>query len=130
MIKQRRQFDNRGHFFAIATKLMIRVLIDYQRHRQAAKRGGGLVRVSLDPRRDAVTEGSQDEGVDVEALARALEQLEALDARKADVVKLHVFWHLKLEEIAEALGIGLATVNRDWSFAKAWLLSQLQEANI
>ena len=130
LIKQRQRYDNRGQFFAIATKLMIRVLMDYTRHRKAAKRGGGWVRVSIDADRHAVVSQTQDEGADVSALVAALEKLEELDSRKADVVKLRVLWGLKIDEIAESLSIGRATVDRDWSFAKAWLKNEIEEAGL
>ena len=123
LIKQRQQYDSRGQFFAIATKLMIRVLLDYQRQRKAAKRGGGWVQVPLD-----IDEGkgpAPDDGSKVEALVGALDALEKLDSRKADVVKLRVLWGLKIDEIATTLGGGRATVDRDWQFAKAWLKKEI-----
>ncbi len=129
LIKQRTKYDNRGHFFAIATKVMLRVLVDYQRRRGAAKRGGGLghVTLSLDVPSDAGPRDSGDLGgapptlIGVESLVESLGRLEELDARKADVVKLRVVWGLQMKEIAESLGISLATVERDWAFSKAWL---------
>lgn len=127
LIKQRQRYDNRGHFFAIATRLMIRVLIDYARRRKAAKRGGGWVRVSIDVDRQAAA--PQAEGAEVSALVAALEKLEQLDPRKADVVKLRVLWGLTIGEIAESLDVGRATVDRDWSFAKAWLKNEIGERN-
>jgi RNA polymerase sigma-70 factor (ECF subfamily) len=123
LIKQRKKYDNRGQFFAIATKVMLRVLVDYQRQRRAAKRGGGQKPVTLSlegpaPGAEGAKEGTV---IGVDTLAAALDQLEALDRRKADVVRLRVIWGLEMREIAESLGISLATVERDWSFAKAWL---------
>lgn len=125
LIKQRKAFDNRGQFFAIATKVMLRVLIDYQRKRQAAKRGGGRQRITLSlegPTSPAAPSGGGGgDDIEIDALVSALERLEGLDQRKADVVKLRVIWGLQMREVAESLGISLATVERDWSFAKAWL---------
>lgn len=129
LIKQRQRYDNRGHFFAIATRLMIRVLIDYARRRKAAKRGGGWVRVSIDVDRHAAAPQAEEEGAEVSALVAALEKLEQLDPRKADVVKLRVLWGLTIGEIAESLDVGRATVDRDWSFAKAWLKNEIGERN-
>ena len=127
LIRQRQQYDNRGQFFAIATKLMIRVLMDYHRKRKAAKRGGGWVRVPLDAGLDTPGDPPADNGTEIPALVHALEELEKLDSRKADVVKLRVLWGLKTEEIAASPGVGRATVDRDWSFAKAWLKKEIAE---
>jgi RNA polymerase sigma-70 factor, ECF subfamily len=126
LIRQRQKYDNRGQFFAIATKVIIRVLLDYARERQAAKRGGGQVRVPLDPDWGTPAK-SQDDGPELSSLVGALEKLEALDSRKADVVKLRVLWGLTNDEVAKSLGIGRATVDRDWSFAKAWLKKEMME---
>lgn len=127
LIKQRQNLDNRGHFFAIATKLMLRVLIDYQRQRGALKRGGGWVRVSLDPDRHDETAQDEHEDLDVSKLAAAMEKLEELDSRKANVVKLRVLFGLSIAEVAESLGVGRATIDRDWAFARAWLANELAE---
>ena len=132
LIKQRRKYDNRGHFFALATKIMIRVLIDYQRNRKAGKRGGDWVRKSLDVDVDAVRPDAAGDprgrGTDdLPALLQALDRLETLDARKADVVKYRVFWGLSKDEIVKNLDISRATVNRDWKFAKAWLKKEIEE---
>lgn len=122
LIKQRSSYDNRGHFFAIATKVMLRVLTDYQRRRNAAKRGGDLDRVTLSLNDGSVASGHQPETIiEVDALVGALDRLEDLDSRKADVVKMRVVWGLEMREVAQSLGVSLATVERDWSFAKAWL---------
>jgi len=124
LIKQRQQYDNRGQFFAIATKLMLRVLVDYHRRRAAAKRGGAWVRVPFDAERDgAVPERS----ADIEDLAEALNELKELDSRKADVVTLRVLWGLTVQEVAAALGVGTTTVERDWRFARAWLAKELSK---
>lgn len=130
LIRQRQAYDNAGHLFAIASRLMLRVLLDYHRERKAAKRGGGAARVSLDP--EAAGAGGAGGGgggangdVDVEAVNDAIERLAALDARKADVVRYRVLWGLTVPEVAEALDVGRATVERDWAFAKAWLAKEL-----
>lgn len=125
LIRQRQRFDNAGHFFAIATKVMIRVLMDYHRARKAAKRGGAIdgVRVSLDP--DHPHDPADSDGADVEAIERALAKLAALDARKADVVRYRVYWGMTVNQIAQALGVGDATIERDWTFSKAYLAKEL-----
>jgi RNA polymerase sigma factor (TIGR02999 family) len=127
LIRQRARFDNAGHLFAIASRLMMRILLDYHRSRKARKRGGGIVQVSLDPDA-AIAEGAEsraDDAPDIEALNAALEKLAELDARKSDVVKYRILWGLTVPQIAETLGIGVATVERDWAFAKAWLTKTL-----
>ena len=88
LIRQRNRFDNRGHFFAIATKLMLRVLTDYQRRRGAAKRGGDVARVALflDGQPSAGREPGADTRIQVESLIEALHRLESLDPRQAEVV--------------------------------------------
>ncbi len=125
IIKQRNTYDNRGQFFAIATRIMLRVLVDYQRQRAAGKRGGDLQRITL-----SLAEGPQsvpangeddDTLINVDTLVETLARLEDLDARKADVVKMKVVWGLQMREIAHSLGVSLATVERDWTFSKAWL---------
>ncbi len=128
LIKQRNAYDNRGQFFAIATKVMLRVLVDYQRRRSAAKRGGDRQRITLqlDDHPNVKGRPSTGDPIEVGCLVTALERLESLDPRKADVVKLRVVWGLEMREIAESLGVSLATIERDWSFSKAWLA---REAN-
>lgn len=127
LIRQRQKYDNSGHFFAIASRLMLRVLLDYHRQRKASKRGHGIVHVPLEtdldgqlPQKEA---GGED--VDVEVVNDLLEKLAEHDGRKADVVKYRTLWGLTNPEIADALGVGLATVERDWAFAKAWLAKEL-----
>lgn len=127
LIKQRQKYDNRSQFFAIATKLMIRVLMDYHRQRKAAKRGGGWARVPLDVDGGVDVGAAPEGGTEITVLVSALEKLEKMDSRKADVVKLRVLWGLKIEEIATSLGVGRATVDHDWSFAKVWLKKEIEE---
>jgi RNA polymerase sigma factor (TIGR02999 family) len=132
LIRQRQACDNAGHLFAIASRLMLRVLLDYHRERKAQKRGGGAARLSLDPDAPLAASGSRGDasGVDVEAVGNAIEKLAALDARKADVVRYRILWGLTVPEVADTLGIGRATVERDWAFAKAWLAKELAALNV
>ena len=126
LIRQRQQFDNAGHFFAIASRLMMRVLLDYHRERKAAKRGGSAIHVPLGTEHAGeIADPSSGHAVDVEAVNDVLEKLSQLDARKADVVRYRILWGFTNREIAEALGIALATVERDWAFARAWLAKEL-----
>jgi RNA polymerase sigma factor (TIGR02999 family) len=115
------QWESRTHFFAIAAQLMRQVLVDYARRRGAAKRGGGVSKVSLE---DATMRPARSH-VDVVALDDALTALATLDPRQSRVVELRFFGGLSLEEIAAALDIAPATVQRDWTAARAWLHREL-----
>jgi len=126
LIRQRQQFDNAGHFFAIASRLMMRVLLDYHRERKAAKRGGSAIHVPLGSRHAGeIADPDAGADADVEAVNDVLEKLSKLDARKADVVRYRILWGFTNREIGEALGVALATVERDWAFARAWLAKEL-----
>jgi RNA polymerase sigma-70 factor (ECF subfamily) len=118
-----RGWRNRTHFVAIAAISMRRLLVERARARGAAKRRGNRVQVTLDER--LIAGGSEAEAVDLIALDRALEALAALDAQQARIVELRFFGGLSVEETAEALDISPATVKRDWTVAKAWLLREL-----
>ena len=126
LIRQRNAYDNRGQFFAIATKVMLRVLCDYQRGRLAARHGGEMqrVRLSLDGRPGRTAAPDSSAQIDIEPLVKALENLEDLDPRQAEIVKLRVVWGLEVREISDSLGISTATVKRDWRFARAWLMDE------
>jgi RNA polymerase sigma factor (TIGR02999 family) len=123
LLRQRQGFANREQFFAIATRVMLRVLIDYCRQRAAAKRGGDLTRVSItfDDTAGSGESPNHTAQIDLQALNEALATLEKLDARKADIVRMRVVWALPHDAIAEALGVSVPTVERDWRFARAWL---------
>jgi len=122
LVRQRKSFENRAQFFAIATRLMLRALTDYHRAREADRRGGGQVRVTLTGIAD---DARSEPSITIPALTEALERLEALDARKSEVVKLRVLWGFELEEVAEIVGVSLPTVKRDWRFARNWLADAL-----
>jgi RNA polymerase sigma factor (TIGR02999 family) len=111
------QWQNRVHFFAIASQMMRRILITHAQSHAYAKRGGGALKVSLDEA--AVL--SQERASDLIALDEALKGLTAIDPRRSQVVELRFFGGLSNEEIAEVLNISTNTVTRDWSVAKAWL---------
>lgn len=115
------RWQNRAHFFAIAAQLMRRILVDRARKRHNSKRGGDVGKVSLD---QAVV-ASQARGADLIALDDALTNLEAIDQRKSKVVELRFFGGLNIEETAEVMSISPATVQREWSLAKAWLYREL-----
>ena len=113
------QWESRTHFFAIAAQLMRQILVDYARRRRASKRGSGVCMLTLE---DAVAlPQRKDKDVDVIALDDALNTLAELDPRQSRVVELRFFAGLSLEETSEVMGIATATVQRDWTAARAWL---------
>jgi RNA polymerase sigma factor (TIGR02999 family) len=118
---RRVQWQNRAHFFAIAARLMRRILVDYARAQNYAKRGGGLPQVSLDDAPELAAERAPD----LVSLDDALEALSRVDERKGRVVELRFFGGLSVEETAEVLKVSPDTVMRDWRLAKAWLLREL-----
>ena len=122
----RMTLQNRTHFFAMAARLMREILVDHARRKNALKRGGGLTIVSLDD----VAAGAEHAIVDVLALDEALTDLAALDQRLCRVVELRFFAGLSIAETTDALGVSTATVERDWTFAKAWLLQRLSSAGL
>ena len=125
LIDQRQvRWQGRAHFFALASRMMRRILVDYARSRHYAKRGGAARRVSLDEAMIVSEEKTQD----VVALDEALTRLAAIDFRKSQVVELRYFGGLSMEEIAKVLKISAVTVRRDWSTAKAWLYRDMRGA--
>jgi RNA polymerase sigma factor (TIGR02999 family) len=115
-------WQNRAHFLSMAARLMRRILVDFARSKQYAKRGGGAVNVSLAP--DLAL--SDEPGRDLVALDDALEALARVDERKSQVIEMRFFGGLSVKETAEALKVSPETVMRDWKLAKAWLLRQLR----
>jgi len=109
------------HFFAVAARAMRRVLIEHARARARQKRGGGRQRVEL----SSNLVGDDTDPVDAIELDDALTRLEAVDARKARVVELLYFAGLSAREAGEVLEVTSRTVERDWQFARAWLLREL-----
>lgn len=125
LIDQRRvDWRNRAQFLGVAAGIMRRILVDHARGRAARKRGGGAAAVSL----SLVEAPSGRPEVELIALEQALEQLTARDPRKAQVVELKFFGGLSAREIAEVMGISDATVEREWTFAKAWLYKAIEGA--
>jgi RNA polymerase sigma-70 factor (ECF subfamily) len=119
---QRSPMESRGHFLAIAATQMRRILLDYARQHDAARRGGGDERVLLE---DA-TAICGPRPVDMIALDAALLKLASLDAAQAQLVELRFFGGLSVEETAEAIGVSTATVKRSWSSARAFLRRELE----
>jgi RNA polymerase sigma factor (TIGR02999 family) len=126
---QRAQWQNPDHFFAVATLLIRRLVLQYQRHRLAEKRGAGQrgARIDdtntpepVDPRHDAAEQLAGGEALDT------LQRLHEQFPRKAEVVSLHVLCGHPLPKVAEMIGVSLPTAERDWRFARAWLKEALQ----
>ncbi len=113
--------SDRTHFFAVAARLMRQILVDHARRKRADKRGGAVTMMSL----DEVSPVSQTSSVDVLALDQALEALSSRDARQCRVVELRFFAGLSIDETAEAIGVSAATVEREWTMARAWLHRRL-----
>jgi RNA polymerase sigma factor (TIGR02999 family) len=118
-------WGNRAQFLGVAAGMMRRILVNHARDRAAAKRGGAPRRVSLsNVDLPAAPAGAPD--VDIIVLEDALVRLAALDERKAKVVELRFFGGLTMQEVAEVLAISLATVERDWTFSRAWLYDAIE----
>lgn len=121
---RRVRWQDRAHFFAVAARLMRRVLVDFARAQKNRKRGGALHRVTLDPNLPVASDTPED----LIAIDAALQALAAQYERKAQVVDLRFFGGLSVEETAEALDISAETVMRDWKFAKNWLMRELSRS--
>jgi RNA polymerase sigma-70 factor (ECF subfamily) len=121
LIQANVDLQDRGHFFALASRLMRRVLVDHAKSRSRVKRNAGI--------RDLASEESAlappELGIDVVALDDALESLLQLEPRLAQVIELHYFGGMTYDEIAAAVGASAATVHRDIRLARAWLLSEI-----
>jgi RNA polymerase sigma-70 factor, ECF subfamily len=124
LIDQRNvKWQNRAQFFGISAQLMRRILVDHARQHQAVKRGGS------DQQRLSITSAERliaQPQIDLLALNEALDELAKMDPQQSRIVELKFFGGLSIEETAEVLGIGHATVERDWKLARAWLRRQLE----
>ena len=120
-------WQNRSHFFGMAAQAMRHVLVDYARARNVQKRGGKQQHIALEDAGELVHERA----AEMVALDEALQSLAKFDARKSRIIELRYFGGLTVEETAEVLGISPATVVRDWTAAKVWLLHEMngQEAD-
>jgi RNA polymerase sigma-70 factor (ECF subfamily) len=118
------QWQNRAHFFAIASVAMRRILVDYAKARHREKRGGAGSDLPLD---EALQIFSKEKSIDLVALDEALNKLAEFDPRQAKVVELRYFSGLSIDETAEVLGVSNATVRLDWNMAKAWLRKEISK---
>jgi RNA polymerase sigma factor (TIGR02999 family) len=121
--QQRAAWNNRAQFFGIAAQMMRRILVDHARLHQAAKRGDGNYKLSLDQADQVVNQ----QAVDVIALDEALHRLSDFSPQQAQIVELRYFGGLTIEETGGLLGISHATVEREWSVARAWLRRELSK---
>jgi RNA polymerase sigma factor (TIGR02999 family) len=118
LCEQNAGWKNREQFFALASRIMRRVLVDHARARKARKRATAPTRVTL-------ADSSESREIDLIALDEALDELAGADERQARIVELRYFGGLRLEEVASALDVSLATVNREWRSARAWLFQRM-----
>ena len=115
-------WQSRAHFYGICARLMRQILIDYARHRNADKRGGGALQVILE---EALIAGDN-KVIDILAVDEALRRLAKLDERKCRIAELRYFCGLSVEESAAVLGVSTVTIKRDWRMTKAWLHRELK----
>jgi RNA polymerase sigma factor (TIGR02999 family) len=119
-------WENRAHFFGAAAEAMRRILVDQARRKGSQKRGGDVKQVNMEDDL-AVTGPTGISAEELIVLDEALREFETIDPVRARVVKLHYFSGFTLAETAEALGVSLATVKRQWVFARSWLFGRIQE---
>lgn len=121
LVDQSVSWQNRAHFLGIAARLMRHILVDHARSHNYAKRGGGAEKVSLDQAADL----AQARASDLIALDDALKSLAEMDPQQGSIVELRFFGGLTIEETAEVVGLSHATVEREWSAARAWLRREM-----
>ncbi|WP_456427097.1 sigma-70 family RNA polymerase sigma factor [Rhodocaloribacter sp.] len=125
LVGQQAKWQSRAHFFAIASRVMRRILIWYARKRSAAKRGGNHPNLSLDENEVVVL--PEDRLEELLSLDQALTRLKAMDARLCRIVEYRYFGGLTVDETAQVMKLSPATIKRDWKTAKAWLHRELSE---
>lgn len=121
---QQTAWTDRAHFFAAAAEAMRRILIEHARHRAAVRHGGGLEKVSASTCGFEVAAPAMD-AAELLLLNEALENLQLHDARKAELVKQWYFVGLTVAEVAATMGISVRTAERDWAYARAWLVREM-----
>lgn len=127
LVGQRVDWQSRAQFFAIAARVMRRILVDHARKAHANKRGGAEAPLPLDEAHNVVSIATGIGEVDALALDRALVRLETLDPQQGRIVELRFFGGLTVEETAELLDLSPTTVKREWAIAKAWLFRALED---
>jgi len=125
LVGQKMPWQNRAHFFGMASEMMRRILVDHARGSKRGKRSGGWTRVEL----DEALAISEQRDIDLILLDKALRELSELDPRHGRIVELRFFGGLTLEETGEVLGVSPATVKREWSLARAWLYRRLNRTS-
>lgn len=115
-------WENRAHFFWLASEIMRRLLVDYARGRNRKKRGGDVEILAMNSAFQIAIDNS---GVDLLSLDKALTKLAVFDPQQSKIVEIRFFGGRTIEETAETLGLSVATVKRDWAVAKAWLHREL-----
>lgn len=132
LVDQDTAWRDRSHFYAIAAQLMRRIVVDHARHRRAAKRGGDAAPITVADLAAIPDEAGAGPGpgpgIDVLDLERCLTALAALDPRQARIVELRFFGGLTIAETAEIVGVSHTIIEREWSFARAWLRRALERA--
>lgn len=122
LVKMNVEWNDRGHFFALAARAMRRILVDHARTRKRHKRGGGAEHVPIDDAPEPVVAESE---VDLVALDEALVKLAAIDRRKSQMLEMRYFGGLSQDEMCELLGLSPATIKRDLAWAREWLKTEL-----
>lgn len=117
-------FKDRCHFFAVASSAMRQILVNHAKSRLTLKRGGAQVQISIDDFHPV-----QQEAAEIVALNDALDALHEVDPRKSKIVELRYFVGSSIEETAEALGLSVRTVNREWSLARSWLIREINRSS-
>ena len=118
------KWQNRAHFFAMASQMIRRILVDHARGHKAAKRGAGSPRLSL----DEAMAVAEERDLDIIALDDALTRLAKIDPDQSQIVELRFVGGLSIEETSALLGLSTATVGREWASARAWLFREISRA--
>jgi len=122
--QKRAQWGDREHFFAMASQIIRRILVDYARRRHAQRRGGLDTRITL----DEALAPQQDRDFNLVVLDNALEALSQIDSQQARIIELRFFGGLSIEATGRILGVSPSTVNREWNLARAWLYRELSRS--